>query len=81
MRCYDRRQGLSKALPDALNFQLKLQNTVTRANMALLENGLNFESDLQEQTMKMILNLFEDQIMELELEASPLSSTYHWFLR
>ena len=69
---YDRRQSFFATLPPNLSFQLSLHETVARANLALIENGLRFENVHQERAMGNLLKIFEDEISSLEVKALEL---------
>ena len=60
-------------VPASATFQLSLLNIVAKANIALLENGLRFESIHQERAMSILLKIFEDQVAEQELTSPDLT--------
>ena len=58
------------SLSPSLKVQLDCQKTVSRACKALLENGLQIMSDVQERAMSVLLNVFIAQIKALEYLAT-----------
>jgi hypothetical protein len=62
------KETLFQYISPPLLFQFKLQRLVAQANMAVIANGLELESDDQKRAFRIMIKVFDKQLKDMEME-------------